>query len=911
MHIKRKNISKIFKMLFLKIGITLFSFFIILIVAIELIELSEDKKTEKELILETQKKSIKSDVESVIQYLDILDHTSSLELDKELKNSMNNAIQIASEIYRELKSKNYPDHLIQENIKEAIRPLRYLDKRASIFILSSNATYEMHPIHSEWEKIKDIQSITGISKEEVDTLITKTKFSGDNFYTYQWNAKENAKNKKEFKRVYGKYFEPYNWIFIICDNTDDYKKKILHEAIGWIKKSFDDNKDMLFINNLNGEAIVIKSATLKPGDNIKQFADPNGLKIFEQEYKIATETNGDFLTYNWLEKNGQWVPKIAYIKGYPKWNWMIGSSSSRESSINDLELFEKSSIKNSLAKVLVIIVLIAFIFAAFILFIKRIDNRITNNFKRFSNLLKLSIDNNKTISNEAFDIDEIQSITNSTNKILENHNKTTKLLNDSEKRLNIIIDNAPILIQGYDKNLNVVYWNKETEKATLLTKENTIGKKSPIESIYEGKMAKIIIENMFNELNNFSLFEIPLLNGNTKHQYWASFKTSENLIIWIGYDVTDIVERKLKTKEDELFLNTILDNIPIPVFYKDTNSIYLGANKEFCKINATSKESIIGKNVFEIAPPDLAMVYKAKDDDFFKKKEIQIYESKFINLYEKKEKIYNFHKAPLFDSKGELKGLIGAMTDITEKVEYEEKIKNYQSELAISNNTKDKFFKIIARDLKTPFETFIKFTELLSGSIAKQDKAKSIAYASIMRSSSYSGFQLLSNLLEWSRSQTGTLNTNIKPNNLLPILTEIIQKYKTDLTEKNLNITHNLSADSVAIIDAHMITIVLSNLISNAIKYSNVEGSIEVNFESDNINSLITVIDYGVGIEPQNINKLFKIEESYSTLGTKGEKGTGLGLILSQEFIKKHNGDIWCESIVNNKTTFFVRIPNL
>ena len=911
MHIKRKNISKIFKMLFLKIGITLFSFFIILIVAIELIELSEDKKTEKELALETQKASIKSDVESVIQYLDILDNSSSLELDKDLKTSMNNAIQIATEIYKELKSKNYSDLLIKENIKEAIRPLRYIDKRASIFILSSEATYIMHPIHSEWENVKDIQSITGIKKDEIDTLIKKTKLSGDNFYTFQWNNKENSGNKRESKRLYGKYFEPYNWIFIISDITDNYKKKILHEAIGWIKKSFEDNKDMLFINNLDGEAIVIKSATLKPGDNIKQFADPNGLKIFEQEYKIATQTNGGYLTYNWLEENGQWVHKIAYIKGYPKWNWMIGSSTSRESSIKDLELFEKSSIKNSLTKVSVIILMIAFIFAFFILFIKRIDNRITNNFKRFSNLLKLSINNNKTISNEAFDIDEIQSITNSINKVLTNHNKTNKLLNDSKKRLNTIIDNAPILIQGYDKNLNVVYWNKESVKSTLLTKENVIGKKTPVESIYEGEMAKVMIENMFNEFNNFSLFEIPLLNGITKHQYWASFKTSENLIIWIGYDVTDIVERKLKTKEDELFLNTILDNIPIPVFYKNTNGVYLGANNEFCKINATSKESIIGKSVFEIAPPELAMVYKTKDDDFFKKKETQIYESKFLNLFDEKEKVYNFHKAPLFDSQGELKGLIGAMTDITEKVEYEEKIRSYQSELAILNNTKDKFFKIIARDLKTPFETFIKFTELLSGSIAKQEKSKSIAFASIMRSSSYSGFQLLSNLLEWSRSQTGSLNMNIKPNNLLPILTEIIQKHKTDLAAKNLNITHNLSADSVATFDAHMIIIVLSNLISNAIKYSNIGGLIEVNFESDNTYSLITVIDYGVGIEPANINKLFKIEESYSTLGTKGEKGTGLGLILSQEFIKKHNGDIWCESSVNNKTTFFVKIPNI
>lgn len=907
---KERGISKIFQILFLKVGIIFFSLFLFLIITIELVENYEDKQNQKELVLQTQKSTVKADVESVMFYLDILNDKSIERLDSELKTSMTNAMKIVSELYNELKKRGYSDDLIQKNIKEVIRPLRYLNNRAYIYILSSDKQYVMHPIHPEIEKVTDITTINGVDINKVAELITRTKKSGDNFFTYNWTLDNLPGEKETTKRVYSKVFEPYNWIFVIGDLTSSYTNSIREEAIGWIVKSFENSKEMLFVNKLDGEAIVVKSSVIKRGDNIKDFADPNGLKIFSEEHKIATQKDGGFLFYSWKEPNGKWTPKLAYIKGYPKWDWMIGASISREASIKELDSLGKTSFETTSYKFSVIIIFIGLIFLLFTTYVRKVNDRINLNFNRFSELLKASFSNNKTIETEVFDLNEITDISHSINKILISYIESNNLLNESERRLFVIIDNAPILIQGYDRDLNVVFWNKKSEKSTQLKKEEVIGKKAPVNSLYGEYMAKIILDNLFTANSDFTLFEIEFKDKSIKHQYWASFMASDDLVIWIGHDVTDIKEREIKAKEDVNFINTILESIPIPVFYKDTNSVYIGANNEFLKINGFKENSIKGLSVFDVAPLELAKVYKAKDDEFFKNRKVQVYDNKFFNKRESVEKTFTYHKAPFYNSKGELLGLIGAMTDITEKVEFEDKITNYQKELNISNKTKDRFFKIIAHDLKNPFQTFIKFADLLIKSIADRNVNKSITYAEIMKSSSYSGFQLLSNLLEWSRSQSGSIKLDLKKLNLQKLTIEILPMFKNDILEKALIINNNIQSNASILADSHLISVVLSNLISNAIKYSNIGGVIDLDFESNNLISSISVTDYGVGIAENNIAKLFKIDQSYSTIGTNGEKGTGLGLILCKEFVTRHNGEILCESKVNYGTKFTLTFLN-
>lgn len=238
-----------------------------------------------------------------------------------------------------------------------------------------------------------------------------------------------------------------------------------------------------------------------------------------------------------------------------------------------------------------------------------------------------------------------------------------------------------------------------------------------------------------------------------------------------------------------------------------------------------------------------------------------------------------------------------------------EQLRESETKLRELNATKDKFFNIVAHDLKNPFTSLLGATELLYHNIQNMDKEKIRKLAQILNESAKSGYAILLNLLDWSRSQTGNIKINLQKVSLKKVIDENIADVHLNCIDKELTLTSAFHEDLVITSDRNMLNTVLRNLLSNAIKFTQRGGSIIVSGEIKDNAVIIAVKDNGIGISKEHIGKLFRIDSKYSRPGTEKELGTGLGLKLSREFVEKLGGKIWVESAENQGSVFTFSIP--
>jgi signal transduction histidine kinase len=244
-----------------------------------------------------------------------------------------------------------------------------------------------------------------------------------------------------------------------------------------------------------------------------------------------------------------------------------------------------------------------------------------------------------------------------------------------------------------------------------------------------------------------------------------------------------------------------------------------------------------------------------------------------------------------------------------ENARYFEKIIDINNELKEVINIKDKFFSIIAHDLRNPFVAILGYSEMLIENIKTNNQEAMNKGIKIIAESSNQAYTLLENLLTWARAQTGRIEFKKETFDLKKCIDECVGIVVSQASKKNIIIVKDLEANCSVSADRNMINTVLRNLLVNAIKYSHHNSKIIVAANIISSQLHISVYDYGVGISKEKIDKLFRIDTKISTPGTENEKGSGLGLILCKEFIEKHNGKIWVESEVGKGSGFHILIP--
>ncbi|MDC0584099.1 hybrid sensor histidine kinase/response regulator [Bacteroidales bacterium] len=248
--------------------------------------------------------------------------------------------------------------------------------------------------------------------------------------------------------------------------------------------------------------------------------------------------------------------------------------------------------------------------------------------------------------------------------------------------------------------------------------------------------------------------------------------------------------------------------------------------------------------------------------------------------------------------------------ELVSRVKTHLKIRIQQKELEALNATKDKLFSIVAHDLKSPFTAILGYFDMMLTHQENFDKNTQKTILKLTYDNFKDTFQLIKNLLDWSRSQMGSMQFMPKMQALHKMANHAISLLQQSANQKNITLINEVPDDTQAYIDEGMIQAVIRNLISNAIKFTPSEGTITVYTEEEEDHMLsLCIRDTGTGISDENMKKIFNLTHNYTTYGTNNEKGTGLGLVICHDFVQKHKGKLWVESKIGEGSIFKFTMP--
>jgi PAS domain S-box-containing protein len=375
--------------------------------------------------------------------------------------------------------------------------------------------------------------------------------------------------------------------------------------------------------------------------------------------------------------------------------------------------------------------------------------------------------------------------------------------------------------------------------------------------------------------------------------------------------IIDITERKNAERalqESEEKFRQMADMLPQIVFETDIYGKLTYVNKQAYAIlgypyNYDIKDfNTIDLYIPEDQPRAIANIKRKTmgEHDANNEYTMRKYDGSLINVL--------VYSVPIFKEQ-KIVGVRGLIIDNTQQKKSEREIQQKNAELHKMNAEKDKFFSIIAHDLKSPFNSIVGFSEILLEHVQRKDYQGIEKFSDIILTSSNRAMDLLVNLMEWSRSQTGRMNFNPEYCEMVQLVTEITLLFSDISKQKSITIVSRLPDNFPIYADKAMISIVLRNLISNAIKFSYPRGIVTVAGLEKEKYYEFSISDTGVGLQKKQLDKLFTIDENTSTPGTHDEKGTGLGLVLCKDFVSLHGGKIWVESQPDKGSTFYFTIP--
>jgi len=457
--------------------------------------------------------------------------------------------------------------------------------------------------------------------------------------------------------------------------------------------------------------------------------------------------------------------------------------------------------------------------------------------------------------------------------------------------------------------------NKSYLNATGFEYKDLIGKR--LDEILSEKVLKNVIKT-YNDVSHRKItlrFEeiwndVPRKNLHVDIQLIPVLNKNKILTHIIG-SARDITEKKLKEKEIkeiELSYKDLFNSVTEAIYLHDKTGAFIDVNSGALKMYGYNKADFIGKT------PEFLSAEGKNDMNLIKgyiKKAFQG-ETQVFNFWGKRKNGVIFPKEVILN-RGMYRGIpviIATAREISEKYESDIKLKKYAEELQEANNSKDKFFSLLAHDLRSPFNGILGFSKVLFEEIDNLSREEIKEYISYVYSSSKNVYNLIENLLQWTKIQTGRIYFQPISMDLYEEIYKVINLYTTMAIEKKITIINTIPVNTFVKADQNLLNSILQNLISNSIKFTGPGGKVVISYIRKDNFTIISVEDNGIGISEDNINKLFKIEAQFSTNGTNNEQGSGLGLVLCKELLTKTKGFIKVDSKLNEGSKFTFGFPN-
>jgi PAS domain S-box-containing protein len=365
-------------------------------------------------------------------------------------------------------------------------------------------------------------------------------------------------------------------------------------------------------------------------------------------------------------------------------------------------------------------------------------------------------------------------------------------------------------------------------------------------------------------------------------------------------------ELRIAQEELEVSRNkyvNLFDFSPIPYFTLDPIGKIMEVNLSASKMFGIDRKILIGKRFSSFIPMDEKDIFNSFIQTVFTS---PVKHSCELKVMSKDKRVFSvlLEGLKLDDTLESDPKCQVALIDLTEYKKIEVSLKESNKELKKLNNTKDRFFAIIAHDLRSPFQSFLSTSELLSTEIETLSQEDILLFSRGLHDNLTKFYRLLENLLNWSMMQKDMLEYKSTSINLYDAVNKIIEISNQCALKKNISLSNNVVKGTFVIADVDMLRSVIQNLILNAIKFTQMEGQVIVSSVEKDGFVEVSVQDTGIGIDPEKSSKLFNFETIFTTNGTAGEKGTGLGLPLCKEFIERNDGTIRVESELGKGSTF-------
>jgi len=395
----------------------------------------------------------------------------------------------------------------------------------------------------------------------------------------------------------------------------------------------------------------------------------------------------------------------------------------------------------------------------------------------------------------------------------------------------------------------------------------------------------------------------------------ALLEEKQEEILQQSEELTAQAENLIQANREHEKLSIVASETDNVVIILDAEGNFEWVNQSFTKVYGYTLEQFVqakGKNILQASfNPYIKDIMKKSSDT----KETIRYQSEAVN---RDGNIIWMQSAltPILDKKRNIIKYVAVDSDITALKKAQDMINNQKKEIEIQrdkleklNITKDKFLSIIAHDLRNPFHSILGFADLLEKKYDEIEDQMKKEYIQLIFESSQYAHNLLENLLQWSRSQTDAIKFNPSEILISRIIDENLHLLHASIEKKSLIINSEIDSNIIVYADKNMIDTIVRNLINNAIKFTPSGGRITFKNQDKNDFQAISISDTGIGIKAEDMPKLFNLDKFHTTPGTEGEAGTGLGLIICNEFIKKHGGELSVVSEPGKGTTFMFTLP--
>jgi len=490
-------------------------------------------------------------------------------------------------------------------------------------------------------------------------------------------------------------------------------------------------------------------------------------------------------------------------------------------------------------------------------------------------------------------------------------------LRESEEKYRALVDNAWEGIAIFNMNGAILFANRSLAHTVGIKDiDDLVGRK--VFDFIATEYIPLVIKDFSNVMQGQdSYISVYKCFSIDRTELWLESKgkvihfEGEPAVLVSLRDITERRHVEHELRENEEKYRNLFNTMPNGFYRSTPEGYFIEANPAMVKILGY-------ENLDELRKVHIpSQLYVSEEERY----DLDVYNDDFISeneIYRLKRKDgeivwFEDNARYIKDEYGNIIYHEGICRDITNRLRKDADLKDSESRLKELNATKDKFFSIIAHDLKNPLGNFQSISKLLYEQydyFSEEDKKE---YIKAIKDASEQVYELLENLLDWSRSQRGKIVFNPDKIDLYYVSISCIGALNLSATNKGIKILNNIRVGSICYVDANLVTTIIRNLISNAIKFTSENDTIEIGILNNNFNdnSMICVFvkDTGVGMTQEIKDKIFRIDQNVSTLGTSQEKGTGLGLILCKEFVEMHNGKIWVDSEPGKGSTFCFTLP--